>query len=100
MSDTKPTAAAMRAAYFVWKEEVSDVGLCPRLEKQRRIAEIIDRETGLPELIAACRLASCVEQANLDDLRAQGEPEDGANICACKQSISIYKAAIAKAEGR
>lgn len=54
MNETKPTAGAMRAAYKFARPA------CPLPEVQA-LARTIDRETGLPEMIAALRdVDSCL----------------------------------------
>lgn len=52
---SEPTKAAMRAADKIW-DEASDYDWNRRPPDVRVFETIIDRETGLPELVAALKL--------------------------------------------
>lgn len=85
MSDTKPTAAAMRAARRIYIE----AGKIRRVED---MANVIDRETGLPELIAACK-AAC--EAASDCLPISGE-SPRVDVLYYKTKLMAIDAAAAK----
>lgn len=96
---TQPTAAAMRAAKELFPfDAANDLALRAKVVGMK--AEIIDRETGLPEAIGALRLALVTEGANLEELLDGGESEDSGNVCAAKDCIAKYSAALAKLEGK
>jgi len=75
-----PTAAAMRAAERLHKRE-----LLTFFQDIRTAARLIDRETGLPELIAALKVA---------------EVHMGWGDCTLENVHKMIRAAIQKAEGR
>lgn len=86
MNDTKPTAAAIRAELAVSDAIASN----PKIGFRER-ACIIDRETGLPELLEACKQALPFVQDHVCRTLDEG-PGD-------RIAFDMLEAAIAKAEG-
>ena len=99
MTETQHTPGAMRAAQHylfgqVVKEEYGTG------EAVQTLAEIIDRETGLPELLGVVR--ALVDSPGFGDATAPGrasDPDGGPiNVtCLCQETIDAARAAIAKA---
>ena len=99
-TQTQPSAAAMRAAavYFMGTAEV-EPGWTPG-DGILNLARIIDRETGLPELLAVVR--ALVDSPGFGDATAPGQASDAdggpVNVtCLCQETIDAARAAIAKA---
>ena len=95
---TEPTAAAMRAANAIAKEIYGSQG-----GNYIRDAAIIDRETGLPQLLAACMAA----KAHTDELEcawsvgsiSEHDGRGGARSNRNREVTRQIEAAIAAEEG-
>ena len=88
MSD--PTKAAMKAAREIINDYCDRDRFCMSPQTESHKAEIIDRETGLPELIAALRDA-------IDDIttlinRCHAETEIGADVWTMPYREALRKA--------